>query len=553
MLNMEALLRSVFGNSLDREERTLELKVGQIVKGVLLEMLSENEALFRMNGITIRAQLEAAVRPGRETWFQVQTSATSGQIALKVLPSSASMDGGKAILEMFGMKSNELNKSTVMALLENGMPVTKDSISSIQQTIRHLPHGVLQDTAIKTGIVILQRGLPAASAAANAVAAALGSADLWNTSWDALRQGLEKWILPPVPSVLQGSKKPTSPAPQFQLQTQAFTSEIQSQGLAKLASQLKLPFADIKPATTSQTMPPAPTLSISTNASPLSNTGTSSAIPIASAASSLQQPSVTPVQVLEALNRLEETAQKVIGNYMPSDTVKLESTSSPTKGDYLRQWLQSLGLLRNDDMVRNPNTANLERQTTVQGGVAATGQPPLESLKNMLAQLLQLQDVPASVREPAQQLLNQTIGHQIISLPHQSDAHVQMMLQLPFSTGQGEMATIYVQSRQRKGEPLSIEQCRLFFHLQMNHMGETWVDVDIHNRSIDVKVMSNHPELEQLVVKQVDSLKDGLNQHGYQIRNVKTSALPTKHDRAETLGENTQNFSDRYRGVDFRV
>jgi hypothetical protein len=587
MLNLEALFRSMFKSGLDSEERTLELKVGQIVKGVLLKMLSENEALFRMNGTLIRAQLETPVRPGQETWFQVQSPSNVGRIALKVLPYSTSIDGGKAVLEMIGMKFNEMNKNIVMALLENRMPVTKESISSIHQAIRHLPNEVPQDTGIKTGIIVVQRGLSPTSAVANSIAAALRSMNSWAASWDVLRQGVTKWAqsqeasinsplrvenntevnvnrITPDPSGRGIPEQPLMLKSQSSAQSSTFPA-IQPQNPERSTEQARvLPQGQTSDlaakgrAAAEQETPSSP-ITLAKSAAPFAavtasyatTTGAPS-VPITSA--SFSPSLITPMQILEALDQLEETAQKVVGNYIPSDAASVESTTSHSKGDSLRQLLQSLGFIKNIDVSGNPNISTLDGQIMAQGGTAASAPPPsLETLKNMLSQLLQYQDIPASVRESAQQLLHQTMGHQIMSLPLQSDSHVQMMLQLPFFTGQGESATIYVQSRKRKGEPLSVEKCRLFFHLQMNHIGETWVDVDIHRRSVDIKVMSNHPEIEQLIVKQIDSLKGGLDQHGYQIGNVKTSTLPTKSARVETLGASTPISISDYKGVDFRI
>ena len=61
----------------------LELKVGQIVKGVVLQLLSDQEALVNIGGTQVRAKLETPLKQGDVTMLQVQPESNGGQILLE--------------------------------------------------------------------------------------------------------------------------------------------------------------------------------------------------------------------------------------------------------------------------------------------------------------------------------------------------------------------------------------------------------------------------------------------------------------------------------------
>ncbi|KIL36561.1 hypothetical protein SD70_31470 [Gordoniibacillus kamchatkensis] len=57
-MNISGLLRSLLGDARPADAKTLELKVGQIVKGIVLQLFSEQDALVNINGVQVRAKRE---------------------------------------------------------------------------------------------------------------------------------------------------------------------------------------------------------------------------------------------------------------------------------------------------------------------------------------------------------------------------------------------------------------------------------------------------------------------------------------------------------------
>ena len=87
-LNISGLIRSLVGDLTASESKVLELKVGQIVKGVVLQLLSDQEALINIGGMQVRAKLETPLKQGDVTMLQVQPESNGGQILLKPLMAS---------------------------------------------------------------------------------------------------------------------------------------------------------------------------------------------------------------------------------------------------------------------------------------------------------------------------------------------------------------------------------------------------------------------------------------------------------------------------------
>ena len=84
-MNISGLIRSLVGDLTASDSKVLELKVGQIVKGVVLQLLSDQEALLNIGGTQVRAKLETPLKQGDVTMLQVQPESNGGQIMLNRL------------------------------------------------------------------------------------------------------------------------------------------------------------------------------------------------------------------------------------------------------------------------------------------------------------------------------------------------------------------------------------------------------------------------------------------------------------------------------------
>lgn len=192
-MNLDALFRSITGSRTYSNKPVIELKTGQLVKGMLLEMLSDQEALLRLNGAIVRAQLNASIRPGQETWFQVHSSSRAERIVLQAVSlSSSQVDQEKAILDALGVKGTETNKKLITSLLDHRLPLSKDTISSLQQTLRYLPDWP-EEIAVQAGVSLLKKTISPTPVMARSVAEVILFPQRWNELLMTLREGFAQW------------------------------------------------------------------------------------------------------------------------------------------------------------------------------------------------------------------------------------------------------------------------------------------------------------------------------------------------------------------------
>lgn len=123
------------------EPKSLELRVGQIVRGVVLQMLQNQDALVQIDDMQIRARLETPLRPGQATFLQVMPEGANGQIVLKAvdhafneLPSSTL----SALLKSLNVKEDEAARHIVQYMRREGIPISADHVRAWQAAIQSL-------------------------------------------------------------------------------------------------------------------------------------------------------------------------------------------------------------------------------------------------------------------------------------------------------------------------------------------------------------------------------------------------------------------------------
>ncbi|MDT2261420.1 hypothetical protein P7H06_20605 [Paenibacillus larvae] len=63
-MNISGLVRAALGDMRGSEAKTVELKTGQVVRGVVLELLDAQDAILSINGVQLRAKLETPLTQG---------------------------------------------------------------------------------------------------------------------------------------------------------------------------------------------------------------------------------------------------------------------------------------------------------------------------------------------------------------------------------------------------------------------------------------------------------------------------------------------------------
>lgn len=159
-MNISGLIRSVLNDMQASEPKVLELKVGEVVKGMVLQLLSETDAIINIGGVQVRAKLETPLKQGEVTLLQVQPENSSGQMVLKPLGASVVQiaDGSLAeVLKNVGLPDNAINRQIIQTLHQSGVPLSKDNVQAFSQLQSQLPPAVSQKDWIPAARLLFKK------------------------------------------------------------------------------------------------------------------------------------------------------------------------------------------------------------------------------------------------------------------------------------------------------------------------------------------------------------------------------------------------------------
>lgn len=156
-------MRSLLGDVQNGESRKLELKAGQVVRGVVLQTQGEQEALVQINGVQVRAKLETPLSPGQTATLKVQPESNSGMIVLKPIDSAeqqASDDTVRQLVKAAGLPDSKWAMEIVRDMKRDGIPMTREVAQALKQVFSAIPKGVDPAEWMQAAAAALKRGLP---------------------------------------------------------------------------------------------------------------------------------------------------------------------------------------------------------------------------------------------------------------------------------------------------------------------------------------------------------------------------------------------------------
>ncbi|PYI54212.1 hypothetical protein DLM86_12000, partial [Paenibacillus flagellatus] len=162
-MQIGSLMRSLLGELQPADAKTLDLKVGQIVKGMVLQLLGEQDALVNIGGVHVRARLEAPLQQGQVTFLQVQPESNGGQMVLKPVNGTdvpLTDDTLADMLKGFGMKDQPAVRELARQLQQADVALTKGSLQSFQRVMEQAPPDAAPDQWLEAALVAHKRQLP---------------------------------------------------------------------------------------------------------------------------------------------------------------------------------------------------------------------------------------------------------------------------------------------------------------------------------------------------------------------------------------------------------
>lgn len=669
-MNIGALIRGLLGQQKPGDAKTLDMKPGQVVRGVVMSLSEDGqEAVVQIQGVQVRAKLETPLRQGETALLQVQAQEEGGTPVLKPL----SLAQGQVLsagsmaeaLEFAGMMDTKENRELLRALQTAGVPLTKENLAKLKEVLALKPPQVPAGEWSESAAIAFHRGLPvtpesvrglhqavfgpplhqllqaleeqvgraqqataaggqallaklqgllhqlraelaqqpaggaappAQSAAAAAQAAAKGADVPAGTSAAAppptaqaapaqpLPHGGEPWVgrllkllgaeheqqvaraaqpAPAAPSAQPATQPgaaaplPSLPAsqPPAMLQTPPAANPAAGQSAAPLNPgaaqsagfvQDDIPAQSAQPAATAQQAAPQPA-----SAQPASgqsaatqlHAGEAQAAPGGTSASPAQGSAVAPTGAAQVQAGTSEPAVASPGGDRSGNATAAATGSHPQAGPATAE--------------RQP--LNPSPQQVLPAAANPAAKEAAETLKGVLLQLTGIEDLPPALKESAQQVVQHLTGQQLLLNTDRTAPFAQVTLFIPLQGPNGEQtASVHIQSRRgRKGE-LDPRNCRLWFDLDMKHLGHTVVDVNVVEKIVSLHIRNDQEWTSELFELKREELASAVESIGYQLFSLKSGPLPehaaVKLEPQQAAGGTAGEYTPQvYKGVDVKI
>ncbi|QGQ96208.1 hypothetical protein EHS13_15645 [Paenibacillus psychroresistens] len=600
-MDVGQLLRSLLNEAQPGEPKTLELKVGQIVKGLVLQLLAGQDALINIGGVQVKAHLETPLKQGEVTMLQVQPDSTNGQITLKPMANSTVLIADESladVLSNMGLKDTVANRQIVQTMHQENISLTKENMQAFAKVVLANPANAVPEQWLQSTLLAVKNNLPITVETVSALHQVVYGAPI-NQQLDQLAKQL---------NAAQTNPALSKEVSDLITQIKSQLSQLQAASSQAFQSPLSEEQTSSKPTVTTTNIINTP---INTNQSAkdqlISNTVSLSGTEQSTTAKALgaignQLPQSNPPIVAQGESTVKNAADGKPTNPVAADeanksvklpltnaeTVKLASTNNETTVNrtqqasqtetpqWISKWLKSLGVEHEQQLFKALDKAPgldkqghliqklvLEPEFTIEGNrtpVEAAKQVVTDSLKAALLQLNSMDDTPPALKESAQQLLQQITGQQLLLSPDRTSMFSHITMMIPMNNEQGQQtAAVHIQSRKGSRGEIDANNCRLVFDLQMKSIGDTLVDVQVFNKIVSVHVHNDHDFVANLLEGSRDEIAASLQNVGYQFLSLKISPFPEDVSEQAALTKDSRNAnvssyaSKPYKGVDLRV
>lgn len=486
-LNLRTILSSLQTTKAN-EAGKISLKQGQVFLGRVLKLFPKDQALVQLGGLQVHAKLEAELEAGKSYWLQVANS--SGTPELKVLDGretgKAAEQPMKALLQKIGLSPTKTREAVIRTFINNNIPFTREMVAKSGEWLNMDGN---QPDALSVLKEMVKQQLPFSQHVFESLLSERHGEPL-NQKIVQLSEALKKENVSG-----KSSKQLLELLPQLTVEATSSASTFRK-SLERVLSLFGLSYEHqllqiAKPTESNQDSLKQILQLISQD---------SHSEKLQQEANQLlselnKQPSMSAVEIQKAIQpELEQTIAKFAGSMNPSD-----SNQTPSK--------------------------------------------LTDTLKPLLMQVIQHTESESDhVKQQAQQLLHQLTAQQL-----NGSGPFQTMMQFPLQTGTHQStAMLKWEGKKNKEGHFDPDFCRILFYLDLEHLKQTAVDVNIQKRHVTIRIYNETLELKELIVRLEPMLKKNLESAGYHL----SSLQQTKgvHPESERPGKGQTKD-----GVDLRI
>lgn len=540
-------------------QKSISLTPGQIFNGKILKLYPGQLASLQLGGLTLTAKLEAALTVGSRYWFQVQPG--EGLPVLKVLEGSTQNEKPRGresenILRQLGLSYSKQSEMLVKYLAKEEIPFTRAHVIRGAETLQNV--GMLNEKGLSIIKLLVERNLPITPATFSAMNSVITGQGLVNQL-----QELSTLIQP-----LQG-KEPL--LQQFQQLLQSILNEAnvkvdRHQILDTLKTFLTENATDTQQR---QSQVELQKLGVIDKQSPEQLLANVKVEVTRTPADQLKQiwPTLTKAEVQLSLNKGEvgellskivlekgvngeRTIQQLLTLFSSSIVKNSENLVFPQSEDSLGKQLVSL-----------INRIGYQHERDAQQFLqqrSENSETFLMQLKAILVKTQQQVQMPPSIQDKVESILNRITGQQLLSVNQEGPiTNHAVMVPLKLLGGNSDL-TIQWEGKKENDGKLNPDHCRILFYLNLANLKETIIDVQIQNRVVSLHVINEQQKPAQLINALQPYLTRALNDLNYQLTSVKwtnpiQSSKSHYHNGSITPVNKYYQSQRPYQGVDIRI
>ncbi|WP_172252783.1 flagellar hook-length control protein FliK [Saccharibacillus deserti] len=164
-MNIGSLFKSMIGDAKPGEVKQLDLREGQVVRGVVQSVSEDGkEAVIQIQGVKVNAKLETPLRAGQTAFMQVQPAAEDGSVVMKPVAAPPGAAGGAQSMEdtlkQLALPDNKQNRELVRMMQQAEIPLTREQAADVRNLLAQKPAAVDAQQWVRSIGILQQRGLP---------------------------------------------------------------------------------------------------------------------------------------------------------------------------------------------------------------------------------------------------------------------------------------------------------------------------------------------------------------------------------------------------------
>lgn len=503
-------------------QQPIELEPGQVFRGVIVKAFPNQMVQVQLAGTTLYAQLNAPLEVGQQAWLQVLPK--NNPITLQVIDTPRAYTGTtmastettpksalEGLLRGLGIKADRTNIQNLKLIFDAGIPLKTEKIGNMLDLLRSSSG---PDRTLQLLQLAHQRGLPITNEVIRSLEATLFGRSLGdimnqlsqqmsetrqatpliqhaNQIWQEARAALTNMIGGTKSSnTITGQQNTFSPIQQTQVQAQTPT--------------LMMPSVDSNSADPStRTLASSQTLPIQSENPELSSNNSRSLVDVASE------------------QRIQAPQENGLTKFFRLLGVDYEQT------------LLSRGTLQAD-------------------AVSIIKPELLQQLKAVLLELKGMEQLSTSLRDTIDQGIRMITGQQLLMVNDGNTPWNSFIFQIPLPHMQNaEPSFIHIEGRKKGKEAIDHENCRLLFHLDLDALDQTIIDIQITNRIMSIQIYNDAPWLKAWIDEHREEWIAAMQEQVYYLSSIKVQAVPQQPKQVSNSTIPVPQSS--YRGVDLRV